>query len=1067
MFHTRPRSLYRLILVGLALVCGANITFAITPWSILINTNYIVYVTNSAYGAVGNGVNTNTTAIQAAINAATLGGVTNGLVGGTVDIPASGIYLCGPLTLANNVNIQVDAGAILRMLPLTNYPGGTVNPANFISGSSVTNIEVSGPGAIDGQGAPWWPYANTNGANRPVMISLNNCKYEMVQNITLSNSPEFHIAIGGGSAANSTVQNCIIRAPASEDPLTPGHNTDADDVSGTNILIQNNNISVGDDDFTCGGGTSDILITNNTYGNGHGVSIGSFTSPYVSNMLVINCTFNGTDQGIRIKSDRDRGGFVHNINYINLSMTNVEHPIEIYCDYTNTTPSYSSLDKISPQVAESYPAATYVSGSTPTYRDITFSNITATGQSGRAAGLIWGLPECSISNLTLINVNLSADTKTFGIYDVSNAKLINCTHTPNASAKQFSFFNSQVVLSNSTPSASVVTLDGATTNAVPNNFEFDNFLATLQSTNALDQGSSISLNTATFTISNNLTLSPANILNYTLGANMATLMVNGNLDLGGVVNVNAGSGFTAGTYTLMSCSGVIGGTLPTLGTVPPGYNYTLNINAGYLLVWQFPFFIYGGTLIATNGGLVQLVVTTASPLLPSVPAGLAAAAGDAQVALSWFAVPTATSYVVQRATINLGAYTTIGSSTGTNFTDTQAANGTTYYYRVAAVNTSGQGSFCPSVSATPQTVPMVAPGAIFTDGFSESTVNSASPTAPTPIATAYEIISSKSWNPTPSVGPGHLRFGIAATSSGIIEAQALFTNAPVTLVNVGDNLTLVVTFTNTAGLLTGAGSLGFGLYDSGQNFPVPGGLDGSLSGSVTGNAIGNAQTWAGYVGQLSYIGMNSQILARPPQTGADNNNQDAISTGASSSFANPMNVGTPTNTSSLTLTVGKPYTDALTISLVAANTLAITNSLYAGTSTSGTLLSQFGGVTAGTNFLATSFDAFAIGWRSTASTATAIDINQIDVLDPQQAGPALEITQPQVPSLMVTPVAGNQFQLSWPQGYQGWSLQVQTNSPGQGLGTNWVTVPNSANVISTNVTIDPANGSVFFRLVNQ
>ncbi len=240
------------------------------------------------------------------------------------------------------------------------------------------------------------------------MISLSSCKYELIQNITLSNSPEFHIAIGG-SAANSTVQGCTIRAPSSEDPLTPGHNTDADDVSGTNILIQNNNISVGDDNFTCGGGTSDILITNNTYGSGHGVSIGSFTSPYVSNMLVINCSFTGTDQGIRIKSDRDRGGFVHNINYYNLSMTNVMHPILICQMFTNTNAVFRALDSISPQVAESYPAAQYVAGKTPTYRDITISNVTATGTSGRAAGLIWGLPESSVSNLTLINVHITSD----------------------------------------------------------------------------------------------------------------------------------------------------------------------------------------------------------------------------------------------------------------------------------------------------------------------------------------------------------------------------------------------------------------------------------------------------------------------------------------------------------------------------------------------------------------------------------------------------------------------------------------------------------------------------------
>ena len=1048
MSRLRFSPLGRLIPAAVMLMAGIQIGAAVSPWSILINTNYIVYVTNSAYGAVGDGMTTNTTAIQAAINAATKGGTTNGLIGGTVEIPAPGVYMCGPITLANNVNLQVDSGAILRMLPLTNYPGGTVNPQNFISASSRTNLEISGPGAIDGQGAPWWPYANTNGANRPVMISLNSCKYELIQNITLSNSPEFHIAIGG-SAANSTVQGCTIRAPSSEDPLTPGHNTDADDVSGTNILIQNNNISVGDDNFTCGGGTAFILITNNTYGNGHGVSIGSFTSPYVSNMLVINCTFNGTDQGIRIKSDRDRGGFVHNINYYNLSMTNVMHPILIYCQYTNTTAEYRALDSISPQVAESYPAATYVAGKTPTYRDITFSNITATGVSGRAAGLVWGLPESSVSNLTLIKVNITADNRTFGIYDANNVQIIDSSHIPTAAVSQFSFFDSQVTFSNSTPAASVATLDGSTTNGfpngatngVPNAFAFYNFQAALQHTNALDQGSSIALSAATFIISNNIALSPSNTLNYTLGTNSAALAVKGNLNLGGIVNVTAGGGFTNGTYTLITYTGTLTGGLPTLGTIPAGY---------------------GATFDTSVSGLVNLVVTNSSTLLPSSPSGLVATAGNAMVTLSWFAVPTATNYVVQRSGASGGPYSVIGNTTGTNYTDAQVANGVTYYYDVAAVNTNGQGSASAPVSSTPQQPTTTIPGTVFADTFSSSTVNSASPVTPTASGTSYEILSSKPWNPLPSISAGNFQFGIGPTTSGIIEAQALFTNTPVSLDFPADSISLVVTFTDTLGLLTESGSLGFGLYNSGQNFPVPGGLDGSMSGTGTGNAIGNAQTWAGYVGQLSFTGMNSQIITRPPQSGAFNTNQEAVSTGSGSSYGGPVTIGTASMSPSLTLAAGNTYTEVLNISFVNSSALAITNSLYAGTSINGALLSQFGGVATNSTLLTSDFDAFAIGWRAEQNTtASAIDINQINVLTtgPVPVGPSA------IPTNIVTQVSGNELRLSWPQDHLGWRLQIQTNNLGTGLGTNWVTVPNSANVSATNITINPANGSVFLRLV--
>src|SRR5690242_12162838 len=82
------------------------------------------------YGAVGDEIATNTAAIQAAIEAATKAG------GGIVEVPA-GVYLSGPIHLASQINLRVDDGATLRMLPIEKYPGGTTDPENFISGSNL------------------------------------------------------------------------------------------------------------------------------------------------------------------------------------------------------------------------------------------------------------------------------------------------------------------------------------------------------------------------------------------------------------------------------------------------------------------------------------------------------------------------------------------------------------------------------------------------------------------------------------------------------------------------------------------------------------------------------------------------------------------------------------------------------------------------------------------------------------------------------------------------------------------------------------------------------------------
>ena len=393
-----------------------------------------VNITN--FGAIGDGAATNTVAIQAAVNAADNAG------GGTVEVP-QGTFLSGPIELANNINLQLDRGAVLRMLPLGQYPGGTMEGQSFIRGADLHDVAITGFGMIDGQGIPWWPYANVPGARRPRMIALASCTRVLIENVTLSNSPMFHIAISGRSS-NVTVRGVTIRANPSTDPVHPGHNTDACDVAGTHILVENCNVSVGDDDFTCGGRTSDVLITNCTYGYGHGVSIGSFTAGGVSNLTVVNCTFNNTEQGIRIKSDRDRGGFVHGLAYLNLSMTNVVIPILIYASYQAPQRQYRLLADLTPDIAASYPARP-VTGRTPIYRDIIFSNLTATTQPGSRAGLIWGLPEMNVSNVLLQNVRITAD-KPFGIYDAQNVRLANCNIITPEGVNKLSITNARVAI---------------------------------------------------------------------------------------------------------------------------------------------------------------------------------------------------------------------------------------------------------------------------------------------------------------------------------------------------------------------------------------------------------------------------------------------------------------------------------------------------------------------------------------------------------------------------------------------------------------------------------------------
>ena len=147
----------------------------------------------------------------------------------------------------------------------------------------------------------------------------------------------------------------------------------------------------------------------------------------MSNLTVINCSFNGTDNGIRLKSQRGRGGLVQNCNYNNLTMTNVDWPLLIYSYYEFGLGTITGVD---PAFA-AYTAATNptpLTSTTPLWRNITFSNITATVPAGRPPLMVWGLPEAPAANIVFRSVNIaSSSTKVAGIYSATNLQFSDCS----------------------------------------------------------------------------------------------------------------------------------------------------------------------------------------------------------------------------------------------------------------------------------------------------------------------------------------------------------------------------------------------------------------------------------------------------------------------------------------------------------------------------------------------------------------------------------------------------------------------------------------------------------------
>ena len=130
--------------------------------------------------------------------------------------------------------------------------------------------------------------------------------------------------------------------------------------------------------------------------------------------------------------------------------------------------------------------------------------------------------------------------------------------------------------------------------------------------------------------------------------------------------------------------------------------------------------------------------------------------------------------------------------------------------------------------------PALASAQIFNEGFSGSTVASATPAAPTASSTDYAVMSSKTALGGSGIG-STLNLNIGSTSAGFAEMQALFTTSPVNLA-ANDYIQLQMTFQPTL-LLDADGvteSLNVGLFNSGGSYPVPGGqmANGGMGGGL-------------------------------------------------------------------------------------------------------------------------------------------------------------------------------------------------------------------------------------------
>lgn len=376
-------------------------------------------------GAKGDGVTMDTAALQKALDDCGKAG------GGTVLLPA-GKYLSQPLMIHTKTTLLISKDAVL--LASTNQsdflkvPGDWLKATSggdfvpFLSGKDLEDVTIAGQGTIEGSGAVWWDEAEKARQKksgftlpRPNLIVLTRVKNLVVRDVTIQDSPKFHLV--PTECDDVLITNVTFLAPER------AANTDAIDPSMCRrVTITKCLIDVGDDNVAVKSGKrmdgrefacEDLTITDCTFKHGHGMSIGSETVGGVKNVLVKNCTFEETDNGIRIKSDRTRGGTVENLVCEDITMKDVRGAITI----TSYYPKIPATDSAQP-----------VTDKTPKYKNLTIRNLKAT--SSKAAGVIVGLPESYIENVRLENVTIDAEQTGLEIRNAKGVQLKNVKVTP-------------------------------------------------------------------------------------------------------------------------------------------------------------------------------------------------------------------------------------------------------------------------------------------------------------------------------------------------------------------------------------------------------------------------------------------------------------------------------------------------------------------------------------------------------------------------------------------------------------------------------------------------------------
>lgn len=428
------------------------------------------------FGAIPDGFNLNTKSINDAITAVSKKG--GGVVFVPAGLWLTGPVVIKSnvnLHLAQGATLLFTADKSQYPLVAANWEGlPQMRNQSPVSATDAVNIAITGKGIIDGNGDPWravkndkltasqWKklvasggvlsedkktwypsesfmkgskmpsnpgmitpdrdvayYESIKDFLRPNMVLFTKCKNVLLEGVIFQNSPAW--CLHPLMCENLTVKNIFVKNP------WYAQNGDGIDVeSCKNVLIENSVFDVGDDALCMKSGrdaegrkrgmpTENVIIRGCTvYASHGGFVIGSEMSGGARNIYVTNCTFIGSDIGLRFKTTRGRGGVVENVFIKDIYMKNIPAEAILFDMYYMAKDPVALLGEKRELPKVEFKA---VDETTPSFRNFHISNVYCNG--AEKGIFLRGVPEMHVKNIVLENMVLQAD-KGIDIQEASN-----------------------------------------------------------------------------------------------------------------------------------------------------------------------------------------------------------------------------------------------------------------------------------------------------------------------------------------------------------------------------------------------------------------------------------------------------------------------------------------------------------------------------------------------------------------------------------------------------------------------------------------------------------------------